>query len=113
MELKLEETSTVSGQRAVLEEWQVRFTEYSSFSLENTDFNIGILWYIHKRRQYDFKGILISPPYIDSLQSYLHFCLESTMGNNVWLPPLFKRLSMDFFTFVISTSVSTHSVCIY
>lgn len=55
-----------------------------------------MLWYVHdKRRQYDFKGILASPPYIGSLESYLHFSLEPTMGNNLWLSPLFWRLSMD------------------
>lgn len=44
MELQLEETATATGQTAVWEEWQVRLTEYFSFSWENTDFNIVILW---------------------------------------------------------------------
>lgn len=59
-----------------------------------------------KRIQYDFKGILLSPPYIGSLESYEYFCLEPPMGNNPVLPPNLLEIQSGFFTFIVSTKSS-------
>lgn len=59
-----------------------------------------------KRIQYDFKGILLSPPYTGSLESYEYFCRESPMGNNPVLPPALSEILSGFFTFIVGSKSS-------
>lgn len=59
-----------------------------------------------KRIQYDFKGILLSPPHTGSLESYEYFCRESPTGNNPTLPPTLSEIQSGFFTFIVGSKSS-------